>query len=82
MTKNEVRDGLYKLTGSGCSIQHGGFPCGTCFSSIDFGKDEPKDLWGSVLLYRGDYKNGEFVTQTREQYLSNIRWLKNFIKSK
>ena len=48
----------------------------------DLVEREPQDLWGSVLLYRGDYKNGEFVTQTREQYLSNIRWLKNFLKSK
>jgi hypothetical protein len=79
MTKNEVLGKLSELTG-GCSIQHRGCPCGTCFATIDFGKGAPKNLWESVLLYRGDYENGKYFYQTKEELSGNIKWLKSFLK--
>ncbi len=43
----------------GCSIQHDGWPCNTCFHSMELGLDDDRqhELWQSVLAYRGDYKD-------------------------
>jgi hypothetical protein len=39
---------------TGCTIQHDGWPCGTCFFSIS--KKLTNADWQAVLLKRGDYK--------------------------
>jgi len=38
---------------TGCSIQHNGWTCGTCFFAIS--KTLNNFDWRSLLLYRGDY---------------------------
>jgi hypothetical protein len=52
MKKSVLKKALRNATG--CGIQHNGWPCGTCFFSID-GPLTNKD-WQAVLLFRGDYK--------------------------
>ena len=45
----------------GCSIQHRGFPCNSCFHIIDTDvlglKHNIHDYWEAVLDFRGDYDN-------------------------
>jgi len=51
-SKKQFKDRLMEKTG--CSIQHNGWSCGTCFFSISpFLTNED---WNSLLSYRGDYK--------------------------
>lgn len=54
--KKEFKSKLLDAT-MGCSIQHNGWTCGTCFFCIsdDFNNQD----WQSLLLYRGDYKKEE-----------------------
>ena len=42
---------------TGCTIQHNGWTCGSCFFGIS-DKLTNKD-WQALLLYRGDYKREE-----------------------
>lgn len=60
---------------TGCFIQHTGWCCNRCFHSMDFdgvSDDHLHELWQSTLLLRGDYRNGEEITQTDKQLSDNI----------
>ena len=86
MTKLELKRRLKKETG-GCVIQHDGWPCGTCFGTVLNKYNAPEnlhsDIWQSLLVYRGDYKLGEYVQLTQEQVDANIKILKDLLtKSK
>jgi hypothetical protein len=63
---------------TGCALQHNGWPCGTCFESTF--KDGPDSLWQTVLLLRGDYKNGEYFYQEEAEYNSNLKWLDEYLR--
>ena len=55
MTKKELREALVRET-MGCGIQHNGWPCNTCFHSIDLKLTQDiHEYWLAVLAYRGDY---------------------------
>lgn len=50
----ELKRKLHKVTK--CSIQHTGYPCNTCFHSLDLSlKKDIHEYWLAVLAYRGDY---------------------------
>ena len=51
MNKRDFKKKLREATG--CSIQHNGWTCGTCFFSIS--ETLNNDDWNAVLNYRGDY---------------------------
>lgn len=53
--KEKLKHALFKATK--CGIQHDGWPCGTCFFSLN-GKVTNKD-WQAVLAVRGDYDSSE-----------------------
>lgn len=55
-----LKKALYNVTC--CDIQHDGWTCGTCFFNvIDVeNEQEAQEAWWAVLLYRGDYVNGEY----------------------
>ena len=48
----KLKEALKKATG--CTVQHDGWTCGTCFYAID-DKLTNKD-WQTVLYIRGDYE--------------------------
>lgn len=52
ITKNQLKNALRDATG--CTIQHTGWTCGTCFFSIN--EKMTNKHWQAVLLTRGDYK--------------------------
>ena len=76
MTKYKLKRRLAKM--AGCSTQHNGWPCNTCFHALDLGLSgyELHQLWLSVLLYRGDYKRRDIIDETKEITDSNISKLK------
>lgn len=55
--KEQLRRLLVKVTG--CSIQHTGWPCNTCFHSLVWVplSHNVHAYWIAVLSYRGDYPN-------------------------
>lgn len=55
MNKGKLKKALKQATK--CSIQHTGWPCGTCFFSLpgDFTNED----WQSLLYFRGDSKKEE-----------------------
>ena len=60
-----------------CGIQYTGWPCNTCFHSMELGisDDRLHELWESTLLIRGDYKNGEYFYQDDETLSVNVEEL-------
>jgi hypothetical protein len=55
MTRESFRKKLVSATG-GCSAQHDGWPCNTCFHVLKLKSKIPiHDFWEAVLAYRGDY---------------------------
>lgn len=50
--QDKLKKALLKATG--CTLQHNGWTCGTCFFTID-DKLTNKD-WQTVLYIRGDYE--------------------------
>jgi hypothetical protein len=55
MNRRKLKSALVKITG-GCSIQHDGWPCNSCFHCIDLElKENIHEYWLAVLAYRGDY---------------------------
>tara|TARA_Y100000310_G_C20608552_1_gene776817 strand:- start:1230 stop:1523 length:294 start_codon:yes stop_codon:yes gene_type:complete len=59
LKRRQLQDLL--LTELGCGIQHTGWPCNTCFHSLDLGPqvsdDQIHEFWLATLVLRGDYKN-------------------------
>lgn len=74
----QLRKTLVEKTG--CSIQHNGWPCNTCFHALDLGITPQRlhELWGAVLAYRGDYSPID-VEQTPDVVKSNIAELKHLL---
>ena len=52
MDKMKLKKALKKKTH--CSLQHDGWPCGTCFFAM--GKKLTNKDWQALLLFRGDNK--------------------------
>ena len=51
-SKRNFKKALAEATG--CTIQHDGWCCGTCFFDLDYDNLTNAD-WQSLLYYRGDY---------------------------
>lgn len=66
MNKRELKKALKDKTG--CIIQHTGWPCGTCFFSMNE-KLTNKD-WQALLLFRGDYKREQLDNLPEDVNLS------------
>ena len=52
---------------TGCTIQHDGWSCGTCFCSIESDlnlKNDIGDYWQAILDYRGDSDDYEWGIET------------------
>ena len=56
-TKRELKNILVEATS--CSVQHNGWPCGTCFYAISPRLNNHH--WQAVLAWRGDYPNLKFT---------------------
>ncbi len=50
---------------TGCSIQHKGSPCNTCFHSID--ADFQHICWLIILGLRGDYEEKQILKEIRAE---------------
>lgn len=50
---------------TGCSIQHGGCPCNSCFHFID--SDFKHICWLIVLALRGDYDKEDMLNAIKEE---------------
>ena len=51
----------------GCTIQHDGWPCGSCFCTLDADvnlKEDIGEYWQAVLDFRGDYDDFEWDIDT------------------
>jgi hypothetical protein len=59
ITKTELKKKLNMRLG--CTIQHTGYPCNSCFHSLELGISDMElhELWEALLLFRGDYKPPE-----------------------
>ena len=63
--REEVRRNLERELG--CTIQHDGWPCGSCFCSVGDEWNLSKDIghyWQAVLDFRGDYDDFEWDIDT------------------
>lgn len=60
-----------------CSIQHNGWPCGTCFFALS--KTLTNQDWQALLLYRGDYRKEDLdnLPENIEKSLKKIYKLIN-----
>lgn len=58
MDRELLRKVLVNATG-GCAIQHDGWPCNSCFHSLDISvsSDRLHEMWEAVLAFRGDYED-------------------------
>ena len=69
-----LKNKLQKLTG--CRVQYAGFPCGTCFFSINTKTPLDNKDWQMVLWIRGDYKKKDLENLPHisefEQRIKNI----------
>ena len=75
MNKQYLKAQLRKATG--CTIQHDGWPCGTCFFRINDSLSNAD--WQAVLLTRGDYKKEDLdnLPQNIEESLKKVASLCN-----
>jgi uncharacterized protein YceH (UPF0502 family) len=82
--RNVKRSLLKKLLvkETGCRIQHTGWPCNSCFHAMSLKTDNDRlhELWGSTLLLRGDYTNGDLITQSDMELSTNIDELIRLLK--
>jgi len=65
--KNKLRKLL--VDESMCSVQHTGWPCGTCFYAIS--EELTNKDWQTVLLVRGDYKRSELNNIPKKENVEN-----------
>jgi len=75
MEREQLRQLLQDKTG--CAIQHDGWPCNTCFHSLDLGlsPEHQHDIWESILAYRGDYSGLGIIKQSPDSVAANINEL-------
>ena len=63
--REELRQNLQKELH--CVIQHDGWPCGSCFCTLEHDvklKEDIGEYWQAVLDFRGDYDDFEWDTDT------------------
>jgi hypothetical protein len=64
---------------TGCCIQHTGWPCNTCFHSMQFEGIDNNQLhkfWEATLLLRGDYRVDQYdLYRPEAQFDSEIDML-------
>ena len=64
-----LKDKLVKETG--CGIQHDGWPCGSCFHTIDLElKEDIQEYWQPVLSVRGDYDDFDWDKEWPDEDIS------------
>ena len=59
----------------GCSIQHNGWPCNSCFHTIGEELNLAEDIhdyWVAVLAFRGDYPELEQRSELIEELYNKI----------
>lgn len=80
MNRLQLQKALVDATG--CSTQHDGWPCNSCFHNLELGitADRLHELWGSALAFRGDYSPIE-VEQTPDTIKANIDELNNLLSN-
>ena len=71
MTVNvtQLQNDLANFTG--CTIQHDGWSCNSCFHSLDGElklKEDFHEYWLAVLFYRGDYDDFDWEEYKTEKY--------------
>jgi hypothetical protein len=77
MKDSNFQKGLIKLLSkhTGCSIQHNGCPCNSCFfnlaKEIGLNDEFAKRLWSVVLVLRGDYTQEEILGYEKEDVNGN-----------
>ena len=65
INRNSLKTRLKHATG--CTIQHDGWSCGTCFCAIESDwklKHDIGEYWQAVLDFRGDYDDFEWEIDT------------------
>jgi len=58
INREDLRSALVDAT-MGCGVQHDGWPCNTCFHSLELNITPGRlhELWEAVLSFRGDYND-------------------------
>lgn len=77
MNKRKLKTLLKEVTG--CTIQHNGWPCGSCFFAID--ENLTNQDWQVLLFYRGDYKK-EDLTNLPENIENNLNKIYQIAKKR
>ncbi len=78
MKKDDLKNRLAEKCG--CSIQHTGWPCNTCFHAMEIPglKEHIHDYWEAVLAIRGDYDdidpNPELIDELYAKLDSSCVW--------
>ena len=66
ISKNKLRRKLEDRCG--CTIQHDGWPCGSCFNTMHALEEKLKEdlgcYWQAILDYRGDYDDYNWPIET------------------
>tara|TARA_Y100001963_G_C6778079_1_gene448382 strand:+ start:670 stop:951 length:282 start_codon:yes stop_codon:yes gene_type:complete len=63
----------YLAEETGCVIQHDGWPCGSCFRTIDVElKEDITEYWQPVLSVRGDYDDFDWKKEHPDEDLSKF----------
>ena len=63
----------YLAEETGCTIQHDGWPCGSCFSTIDIELSEDiTEYWQPVLSIRGDYDDFDWEKEHPNEDISKF----------
>ena len=71
MNKKKLKQYLAEETG--CTIQHDGWPCGSCFNTIDVELAEDiKEYWQPVLSIRGDYDDFDWEKEYPDEDISKF----------
>ena len=65
LNREELQDKL--AIEIGCGIQHDGWPCNSCFHSMEDEwkmKEDIHDYWEAILDFRGDYDDYNWPIET------------------
>jgi DNA-directed RNA polymerase subunit M/transcription elongation factor TFIIS len=70
----KLRDELWRTTG--CAIQHGEYPCGTCTSGVirELKGVDSERMYDAVFAFRGDYNPDKLAHVYGEEFASNFRF--------
>ncbi len=76
VNKNKLRRKLEKELG--CTIQHDGWPCGSCFHTIDIDlREDISEYWQPVLSVRGDYDDFNWDSNEEHKFPERVKELYN-----